>query len=392
MMPIMKILMLHNRYLERGGEDESVEAEIALLRHHGHQVDFLELDNRLIQTRSLLRTGVETVWSFPSYRLVRERIRQSRPDLVHIQNFFPLFSPAVHYAAKAEGKPVVQVLRNYRLLCLNGLFFRENINCEDCLGRFIPWPGILHRCYRQSAAGSAVVAAMLTFHRLLHTWESKVDLFYTLSDFARRKFIQAGMSEKKIAVKPNFVADPGIGHQRRHYALFVGRLVKEKGVLTMLDAWKILDEMKIPLKIVGGGPLEKQVIESTRISPNIEWLGKKDQASVLELMKGARFILFPTQWYETFGRVVIEAFATQTPVVASRIGSAAELISDQINGLLFRAGDPNDLADKVRWAWEHPAEMVEMGRKARREYEEKYTPEKNYQMLMQIYERARAQR
>nr|BAL53468.1 glycosyl transferase family 1 [uncultured Chloroflexota bacterium]BAL55908.1 glycosyl transferase family 1 [uncultured Chloroflexota bacterium] len=390
----MKILMIHNRYLQRGGEDESTEAEIALLRRHGHQVDFLEVDNRVIESRSLVRTGIEAIWSPGSYRLVRERIRSSRCDVVHVQNFFPLLSPAIHYAARAEGKPVVQALRNYRLFCLNGIFFRDQRICEDCFGRSIPWPGVLHRCYRGSLAGSAVVAAMLITHRVLKTWSRQVDLFYTPSEFARQKFIAGGLPAEKIVVKPNFVESADFHHlspeAERKYALFVGRLVPEKGLLTLLDAWKKY-ELPVPLKIVGDGPLANLVTEYARTSPFIEWLGQKARSEVYSLMRSAQILLFPTQSYETFGRVVVEAFAAATPVIGSDIGSAAELIEEGVTGFRFRPGDVDDLAARVEWAWQHPEAMAEMGRKARQTYEEKYTAERNYHLLMAIYERAISQ-
>jgi glycosyltransferase involved in cell wall biosynthesis len=384
----VKILMIHDRYLTRGGEDESTEAEIAILREHGHAVDFFEVDNQIIGQRALTIVGLETVWSEPAYKHTRERIRKNYYDIVHIQNFFPLLSPSVHYAAKAEGKPVVQSLRNYRLVCPNALFFRDDRNCEDCMGKFIPWPGILHRCYRQSVRGSATVAAMLTAHRLLRTWQRKVDVFFTLTEFARQRLIQGGLPAEKIVVKPNFIhPDPGVGTTERNYAMFVGRLVPEKGVNTMLQAWEKLNA-RIPLKIVGSGPLFEAKAGGEKDGSLIEWLGQQNPKTVYELLGKARFLIFPSEWYETFGRVAIEAFVKGTPVIASDIGAISQVTQDHVTGLLFHPGDPGDLAEKVNWAWEHPEELAEMGQNARREYEEKYTAEKNYAMLISIYEQA----
>lgn len=383
----MKILMLHNHYLERGGEDESTEAEVALLRQHGHEVDFFELDNRVIASRPLLRTGVETVWSAWAYRAIRERIQRGKPDLVHIQNFFPLFSPAVHHAAKAEGTPVVQALRNYRLLCLNGTFFRDQHNCEDCLGKFLPWPGVVHRCYRQSLPSSAAVAAMLIVHRALKTWDRKVDVLMVLTEFMRQKLIQGGLSDERIIVKPNFVlSDPGPGNHDGGFALFVGRLSPEKGTASLVRAWEAMQD--IPLKIVGDGPLRPQMREFEARNSNVEVLGWIDPSAVLTLMKNARALVFPSQWYEGFPRVVVEAFACGLPVIAANIGSTAEIVPDRIAGLHFQGDDDGDLVSKVKWAWEHPREAAEMGRNARKEYELKYTPARNYQLLMEIYQTA----
>jgi glycosyltransferase involved in cell wall biosynthesis len=383
----MKILMVHNRYLLRGGEDESTEAEINLLRQHGDSVDFLELDNRSIADRSLLRTGVETVWSSHAYRIMRERIRQGGCDLVHVQNFFPLFSPAIHHAAKAAGKPVVQSLRNYRLFCLNVLFFRDQHICEDCMGKFVAWPGLLHRCYRGDLGASMAVASMLAVHRALGTWQRKVDVFQALTEFGRRKFIEGGLPADRIIVKPNFVlSDPGCGSHDGDFALFVGRLSAEKGLTTLVKAWQDIVEM--PLKIVGTGPMRGELERLTSHNRMIELLGWAEQGQVLELMKQARLLVMPAEWYEGFARVLIEAFACGLPVLASNIGAMAEVVRDGFTGLHFQAGNPADLAQKARWMWEHPGNMAIMSANARHEYELKYTAELNYQLLMDMYRAA----
>ncbi len=384
----MKILMLHNRYLIRGGEDESTDIEASLVREHGNEVDLFEMDNRVISERGLFSTGINTIWSRQSYQAVRKRLREGQYDLLHVQNYFPLFSPSVYYAASAENTPVVQALRNYRLICLNTIFFRDGRNCEDCMQKLLPWPGVLHACYRDSVPGSTVVAGMLFTHRLLRTWHRKVDIFYTLSDFAREKLVEGGLPAERIVVKPNFVhPDPGAGSDRREYVLLVSRLVEEKGILTVLQAWEN-HGLQIPLKIAGDGPLSSLVVELSNKHPEVEYLGRKSLSEVLPLLGRARLMLFPTQLYETFGRVVIEAFSKGTPVLVSDIGSGSAMVLEGKTGLHFSPGDPTSLAEKVNWLWEHPVEMAEMGRNARREYEEKYTAEKNYDMLMAIYQQA----
>jgi len=384
----MRIFTIHTYYQQRGGEDESFAAEVALLRERGHEVLALTFHNQELDRMPPWRQGLVTLWNREAYRRVRESIRQHRPDLMHVHNTFSLTSPAVVHAAKAEGVPVVMTLRNYRLLCVNALFFREGRVCEDCLGR-LPWRGVVHGCYRDSRLASLGVASMLALHRALGTW-NLVDRFIALTEFARQKFIEGGLPAEKIVVKPNFVhPDPGPGEGRGGYALFVGRLSPEKGVRTLLRAWALLGG-RVPLKVVGDGPLADEVQEAARRLPGVEWLGRKSPKEVYALMGEAAFLVFPSEWYETFGRVAIEAFAKGTPVVASRIGAVGEVTEDGRTGLHFRPGDAEDLAAKVEWAWAHPREMAEMGREARREYEQKYTAEKNYEMLMAIYERARA--
>jgi glycosyltransferase involved in cell wall biosynthesis len=281
---IQNVLVAHNRYQQRGGEDESTSLEIALLRSRGHKVtEFIE-DNARISDLSLSRVAVRTVWSRESYRRLRCLIREQRPDVVHVQNFFPLISPAVYYAARAEGVPVVQTLRNYRLLCANGLFFRDGHVCEDCLGKTLPWPGVVHACYRESRAGTVPVAAMISIHRALRTWTRMVDVYITLTEFARQKFPEGGLPAKRIVTKPNFVhPDPGPGEGQGGYAMFVGRLSSEKGVGTLLEAWERLGG-RIPLKVVGDGPLASRMIEASRKPLGIEWLGRRPLEEVYARM------------------------------------------------------------------------------------------------------------
>lgn len=386
----MRILSVHNRYQIRGGEDESREAEERLLQEMGHAVEVYEEDNERVAALGATRTALRTVWSTEAYRTVRQRLREKAHDLVHVQNFFPLISPSVHYAARAEGIPTIQTLRNYRLLCPNGFFFRDGKVCEDCLDQVAPLPAIVHACYRGNRAATGVLATMLVTHRILGTWQEQVNLYIALSEFARKKYIQGGFPSEKIMVKPNFVhPDPGLGEGKGGYALFVGRLSPEKGVDTLLNAWKQLGK-KIPLKVVGEGPLAAQVAEAAKQSTGIDWLGRKPLSEVYDLIGEAMFLIFSTEGYEAFGRVAVEAFAKGTPVIASAVGSIAELVEHGRTGLHFRPGDAEDLIAQVEWALSHPNQLKQMRQEARREYEAKYTAVQNYHRLIEIYEIARS--
>ena len=381
----MRVLSVHSSYKIRGGEDEVCDAEKSLLQQMGHLVDVYEDNNERIAALGTARMLLKTVWSTEAYKTLRERLRQQTYNAVHVHNFLPLMSPSVYYAAKTAGVPVVQTLHNYRLLCPNALFFRDGQVCEDCLGKFIPWSGIRHACYRKSHAASGAVAAMLTAHRTIHTWTEMVDTYIALTEFARQKFIEGGLPANKIVVKPNFVhPDPGIGKGQGGYALFVGRLSVEKGLDTLLAAWGQL-ESRLPLKIVGDGPLASQVIEATQRLPQVEWLGRRPTEEVYALMGEATMLVFPSKWYETFGRVIVEAFAKGTPVIAADIGAIAELVDPGRLGLHFSSGNPAALAAKVEWALAHPAELARMRREARAEFEAKYTAKENYQRLIDIY-------
>ncbi|WP_088241718.1 glycosyltransferase family 4 protein [Calothrix rhizosoleniae] len=385
----MKILSIHNSYQIRGGEDESHESEQRILREQGHQVDVYEEHNDRIKQLNPVQLAIKTVWSTQAYQIVKQRLKNSKYDIVHVQNFFPLISPSIYYAAKDEGVPVVQTLRNYRLLCPNALFFREGKVCEDCVGKFIPYPGIQHGCYRENRLASAATASMITIHRAMNTWEKMVDKYITLTEFSRQKFIQGGLPAEKIVVKPNFVhPDPGISESIGDYALYVGRLSVEKGLDTLLSAWELLRH-PIPLKIVGDGPLAQQVKEIATKIPQVEWLGRKPIAEVHRLMGEAMFLVFPSKWYETFGRVAIEAFAKGTPVIAANIGAIAELVDPGRTGLHFCPDNDQDLAEKVEWIISHPTQLIKMRQEARTEFESKYTAKNNYQQLLAIYTQAK---
>ena len=386
----MRILSVHNTYQIRGGEDESRESEERLLREMGHEVNVYEEDNDRIATLSNTQMALRTIWSAEAYKIVKQRLSNATYNVVHVQNFFPLISPSVHHAAQVAGVPVIQTLRNYRLLCPNALFFRDGQVCEDCLGKPIPYPGVLHGCYRDSRVASAGVATMLIVHRSMNTWTNAVTLFIALTEFARQKFIEGGFPAEKIVVKPNFVhPDPGIGEGKGGYGLYVGRLSVEKGLDTLLAAWEQL-EQPLPLKIVGDGPLADQVVAATKKMPHVEWLGRKSMPEVHALMGDAMFLVFPSKWYETFGRVAVEAFAKGTPVVAANIGAIAELVDAGRTGLLFQPGNANDLAAKVCWLLDNPTAIAQMRQEVRIEFEAKYTAEKNYQRLMDIYTQAQA--
>ena len=386
----MKILFCHNYYQQPGGEDQSFAAEASLLESHGHQVLRFTRHNDAITRMRRFEVARRTIWNRETFHELRELIRRERPAVMHCTNTFPLISPAAYYAARAEGVPIVQSLRNYRLFCVNAYFLRNGCVCEDCLGKEVPWPGILHGCYRTSRTASAVVAAMLSLHRLMRTWSRMVDRYFALTEFSRRKFIDGGLPARQVAVKPNFIhPDPGPGNGQGGYAVFIGRLSPEKGIKSLLSAWTQLAG-RSPLKIVGDGPLAANVRAAANQTAGIEWLGRRQPQEVLALLGAAACLVMPSIWYETFGRTIIEAYAKGTPVVASRLGAMAELVHDGRTGLLFEPGNPADLALKIHSLLDDPERSLGMRRAARREYEEKYSAEKNYEMMMAIYVEAAA--
>jgi glycosyltransferase involved in cell wall biosynthesis len=380
----MKLLTVHNRYLIRGGEDESRESEDRLLRLRGHEVQEFVLSNESVDRLGRLRTAIRATWSTQAYHQARRRIRQLRPDLVDVHNFFPLISPAIYHAARAERVPVIQTLHNYRLICPGALLARDGRVCEECVGK-VPLRGILHKCYRDSYRGSAAVATMLTTHRLFGTWRNAVTLYIALTEFGRQKFIQGGLPAERIVVKPNFVpVDLQAGNGDGGFAMFVGRLTSEKGIPTLLRAWSRL-KSPIDLKIIGDGPLQVEVASAAAASKNIEYLGRRPLSDVYALLGRASALIFPSEWYEGLGRVMIEAFAAGTPVIATNIGPICSLVAEGVNGIHFEPGNAEDLSAKVEWAFSHSGILKNMRPAARAEYEAKYTAERNYELMMYIY-------
>jgi glycosyltransferase involved in cell wall biosynthesis len=383
----LRVLWCHNRYRITGGEDVSAQAEAELLTEVGVEIDRYEVSNDMIPDRPGIGYGLRTVWSQIAYREVLTRLRQGRHHLIHVQNFFPLLSPAILWAARRAGVPVVLTLRNFRLTCLNGLLFREGRICEDCMGRS-PFPGVLHRCYRGSMGASAATAGMLVVHRLLGTWQRTVDVFVAPSAFAKAKLASAGLDATRIVVKPNFVhPDPGPGSGDGGFILYAGRMSPEKGIGTLLAAWRRVG--KGPrLLLVGAGPLAEEVRRATAGCDGIEYVGAREPRQVLSLMASAALVVVPSEWYETFGRVVVEAFAVGTPVVASAVGPLAEMVEPGETGALVPPGDPEALAGVVRELWSQPAVLGSMRLAARRTYEERYTAERNLEVFLDIYRRA----
>lgn len=385
----MTILQIHNYYQLSGGEDVVVEHERALLERNGHEVIQFLGHNDDLKNRNMVFAAVETIWSHAISRQLDHVLENRRFDIAHIHNTFLRISPAIYYALNRKQVPIVQTLHNYRLVCLNGTLFRAGHVCEECLVSASSLPGVIHRCYRDSLAQSAVVGATLSLHRFMKTWEKNVDAYIALTKFSRNMFIRAGFAPEKVLVKPNFLSEriePCTA--RSGYAIYVGRLAKEKGIQTLLWAWNALPD--IPLKIIGDGPLREWVSNQTAAHRmnHVEILGSLPIHKVIAYMQRAYCLIFPSEWYETFGRVLIEAFACGLPVIASRLAAATEVLENERTGLFFSPGNSADLTAKVQWAWRHPVEMDEMGRNARREYELKYTPERNYEMLMSIYEQA----
>ncbi len=386
----MKIIQVHNSYQIRAGEDIAVESERLLLQSKGETIIPYHEDNSEIASYSHVENAklfFRTSWSQKSFQRMKRAIQQERPDIIHVHNTFPLISPSVLYAAKQASLPVVQTLHNFRIFCPKATFFREGKVCNACLHDSL-WNSVRYSCYRDSKLQSYTVAQMLWVHRALNTWDKNIDTFIALSRFSKEKFVEGGIQESRIVVKPNFIhVDVAPDYRHSSYAVSVGRLSPEKGVDVLLKAWK---GQTLPLKIIGDGQLRSVLETKTRESElvNVEFMGGIPHADVISQIQRSSFLVFSSLCYENFPLAIVEAFACGKPVIASRLGAMAEIVSDGVTGLLFEPGNEVELADKVRWALEHPDHMRQMGINARKAFEENYTPERNYEMLISIYRRA----
>lgn len=384
----MRVLIAHNFYQQPGGEDQVFASEAALLEEHGHAVERFTIHNDDIAQMGRIGLAARTIWNRAMRKRLADAVRAHRAEVVHFHNTFPLLSPAAYAAAHDAGAAVVQTLHNFRLLCPNAVFFRDGQVCQSCLGKTIAWPGLVHKCYRGSLSATAMTVAMVSVHRALKTWRRRVDAYIVLSPSAKAQFVRGGLPADKLFIKPNFVnPDPGVGDGQGGYAVYVGRLSMEKGVATLLEAWKHLRQ-PVPLRIIGDGPLSAEVQQAVAAMPHIQWLGRRTSAEVYDLIKHAAFLVLPSGCFENFPRALAEAFACGTPAIASGHGAMADIVTPGKTGRLFTPGDAADLARQVDHLASAPHELFPMRLAAREEYEAKYAGDANCRQLIDIYERA----
>lgn len=377
----MKLLLIHNRYQQPGGEDAVFDFEASLLEGAGHEVYRLVASNDAITTvYQKIRTAWHLPWNTCGYRLVAEAIAANRPDIMHVHNTFPLLSSSTYEAAAAAKVPVVQTLHNFRVTCANGLLLRDAAPCELCIAN-TPFNAVLYRCYRNSYLSSFAVARMIASQRRHRENLTKVARFVALSEFARSRFVLSGMPADKITVKPNGATDSTFRNDGMGNAiLFVGRLSAEKGVETLIKAARFIS---YPVRIVGDGPLRDE-LEATA-PPNVTFLGRLSRNMVIDEMVRARCLVLPSVWYEVFPLVVVEAYSVGLPVIASRLGSLVELVEDGVTGLHFAPNDALGLVGAIEQLTSDAAFAARMGRASRRRYEERFSPECVLRDLEAIY-------
>jgi glycosyltransferase involved in cell wall biosynthesis len=380
----MKVLIVHNKYKIAGGEDIQTNEEFQLLKQNGVEVELFFVSNNEVDSINPLKLAYNTIWSSKYYKLLLEKIRKNKYDIVHVQNFFPLLSPSIFHAAKKAGTKVIMTAHNYRLICPNALMFIDNKICKDCLGKTIPYPAIFKRCYRDSISATTITVSMLGVHNVLNTWKSKIDGIICISEFVKKQLMAGGFDEKKLHIKYNFVSssiEPSISHE--DYYIFVGRTSDQKGIHSLLEVFQKIQKKLI---IVGEGPLDEKIQEVVSRTNNIEFLGKLSLEQTYQKIARAKAIVVPSQSNEPFGRTIAEAFAHGTPVIASALGGITELVRDGENGFLFDPYKEGDFLNTVL-KYEEIKLYHTLRKNAFASYKQNFTTDLSFKTIMNIYQR-----
>ncbi|MFC7356136.1 glycosyltransferase family 4 protein [Jejudonia soesokkakensis] len=373
----MRVLQVHNKYQFEGGEDTVVQNEYNLLKSQGMTVEQLFFENKAINPLQLIHNN-------ESAAMLRKKVTDFKPDVIHVHNVFYTATPSVLYEAKNLGIPVVMTLHNYRLICPNALFLREGNICTKCLGKSFSYPAIQHRCFKDSAVKSAALTGSLYTHHVKNSWDKNVAKFIVLTPFAKKLFIDSTVkiSSEKIVVKPNSTdSNEGdvISSEKRKGYLFVGRLSEEKGVTTLIEGFNKLPD--ISLEVIGEGPLAEALQKNA--NSNIRFLGKQPFSVVKEKLRHGKALVFSSLIYEGLPNTIIEAFAAGTPVIASNVDNINTIVSDHQNGRLFTTGASEALAQTVSDFDRNNSN--ELYANALQTFQMNYTHDQNFKALIQLY-------
>lgn len=384
----MKVLLIHNSYKYKGGEDSVFDNESTLLTDNGVTIEKLTFHNtEIIGIFQKILVGFNVLFNLKVYKKLKKNIEIFNPDVIHVHNFFPIVSPAVFFVAKHYNIPIIMTLHNYRLICANALLFRENKVCELCIKKTIPFPAIKNKCYRESRIQTIVLVLMTTFHKIIGTWKSKVNIYIALTNFAKVKILNSSLNlhPEQIKIKQNFVEDRGYDFQKDDYFLFVGRLSKEKGIEILLDSFSNNNQKLI---IIGDGPMKKEVMETVLNNKNIMYLGFQDLDIINQYMRKAKALIFTSIWYEGMPMTILEALSAGTPVIAPNIGAASEIIKNGFNGLIYEVGNSHDLKKKIKNIDINEEKYQQVVKNSREDFEKNYSKNINFKLLIKIYQEA----
>ena len=391
----MKILLVHNYYGSSApsGENTVFESELALLRSRGHQVISFTRHSDEIRKQGIwgiMKGAASTPWNFFAVQKLRRVLAEEKPDVMHVHNSFPLFSPGIFHAACGTKTATVLTMHNFRNFCAAGIPMRDDRPCTLCLDQKSILPALRYGCYRKSRLATLPMAMMIALHRRLNTWDKHVDAFIALTEFQRKTLVDAGLPEEKVHIKPHFYANPpqpSGWNERENKVIFVGRLGSEKGVHFLLDAWKSWADAPL-LEIIGEGSegeFLRAEAEHCGLADKIIFLGQLPFAEVQARLASARLLVLPSINFEGFPMAIREAFALGVPVAASNLGSMACLVKDGQTGGLFEPADAVSLASCIQRLWQDQIFLGKMALSARNEFELHYTEDANYQRLMEIY-------
>lgn len=390
----MKVLLIHNfhRKGSASGDDQVYKNEISLLESHGHTVIKYTISNDEFDQLGIIRKIISTLgmlWSFDNYKSVKNICKEKRPNIVHIHTFFPLLSPSIFYAAKRSGIKVIVTLHDTRFICPCATSLRGTQLCNEC-GDGHYFRMCKYKCFKNSRLQSLIIAFIFKYHRIRKSFYKQIDKYICLNENQIKLLLEIGFDPKKIVKKYNFVPDKKthlkpikIEYIPDRYVVFYGRIGEEKGIRILMKIWDIISD--IPLVIMGSGPLENELQSWAKNKEHVYFLGYIENSQCLSIVENGAFVVFPSIWYEGCSMVEIEAESLGKALIATDIGFSIEVITNGINGYRVPLGNVDGFVEKISDLWNKPELCQEMGKNARKHYEENYLPEDNYFQLLEIY-------
>lgn len=378
------VLIVHNYYQIPGGEDTVVANEKKLLEEHGHKVILYTRNNSELKDMNLvhkLLLPFTIVFSIRTYRDIKRIIREEKIDIVHVHNTLSLISPSVYYASVRCKVPALQTIHNFRLLCPGATFYRDSHICEDCVKQGL-WCSVKHGCYRESKLQTLVCVISTIVHRMTGIY-GKLN-YICLTEFNRNKLTSLKqIKAKQIYIKPNFTYEPYIGNEDGEFYLYIGRMEPIKGIPMLLEAFKKMPDKRLVLAGTGV-KIEEYKLQAKGFA-NIEFVGYRQKNELQQLLRHAKAVVVTSQWYETFGMIVVEAFASHVPVIAGDIGNVGSLVDDGINGIKFQYNSANALIQGVKRFEQLDGKVL--GENAYKKYTLYFEKNRNYEMMQKIYVR-----
>jgi len=401
----MKIIQANKFYYLKGGAERYYFNLIKLLESKGHEViPFSMLDEKNFESKyskyfvsnidfekpgQSFKKARRVLYSFEAKKKFEQLVKETKPDLIHIHNIYHQISPSILTIAKKYKIPVVETLHDFKLICPNYTLYSKNQLCEQCK-RYRYYKCIFRKCIKNKFWQSALASKEMYFHKLIRIYENNVTKFLAPSKFVYDKILEFGIIKPdQITIVPEFIFTENDNFQQQNsqnYILYFGRLIKEKGIKTLISAMKKVNNLE--LHIAGTGPDEQEFKNlAMRLGlKNVKFLGFLDQEKLKQEISNSLFVIHPSEVYETFGLSILENYNLSKPVIASNLGALPEIVKDKQTGLLFITGDSDDLADKINYLANNQNLVIEMGNNAKKLVEQKYSSEEHYQQLIKIYE------